>query len=252
MKIAAVCLTYARPIQLGRTIECFLRQTHPNCELLVYDDGFQYPSQPSGDRWRVVSVKERAPNLGTKRNLAVKCLGPGIDAIQTWDDDDIHLPTALAAMAAALEKGPWAQPRQALEWDGKQFRRFETFARGKPNKCAYHGNWGYRFKEFWAVGGYPPIMDDDTVAQRMTKAYGPSQDTISDDYPTPAYAYSRVPNESHPNDSHLSWLYKETGMDGAWKKLDAGTLAPVAEIPIGWDIDYSTLPIPSVVEPRAW
>jgi glycosyltransferase involved in cell wall biosynthesis len=246
VKIAAVCLTYNRPVQLGRIIECFLRQTYRNSELLIYDDGGQYPDQPRGDRWRVVSVDKRSPNLGTKRNEAVKHLLPGIQCIQTWDDDDLYLPWVLEAMVAALKKGRWAQPREALEWDGTAYKRFKTHG-SNFNSCAYHGNWGYRLDAFWRVGGYPPIMDDDQIAKRMMKAYGPSLDTITPAHPVPGYAYSRV-----PADKHLSWLYSQPGgMDAAWQKTDAGKLAP-AKIHVGWDIDYSALPIPPVAAPREW
>jgi glycosyltransferase involved in cell wall biosynthesis len=245
-KIAAVCCTYNRPALLGRTIECFLRQTYTNCELVIYDDGGQYPDQPHGDRWRVISVKERAPNLGTKRNLAARHVSPDVDFIQTWDDDDIHLPHGFAAMVEALKLKPWARPFEALEWDGKQFRRYETYHRAYPTQIAYHGNWGYRLKEFWDVGGYPPIMDDDHIAKRMTDAYGLSANTISGKFPTPAYAYSRV-----PSDNHLSWDYSRHGMEGAWGKANAGALPP-ATIPIGWDIEYDQLPIPTKAAKRNW
>ena len=44
MKIAAVCITYLRPRQLGWMIECFLRQDYPpqRRQLVILDDAGQY------------------------------------------------------------------------------------------------------------------------------------------------------------------------------------------------------------------
>ncbi len=243
-KITAVALTYGRPHLLGRTIASFLRQTHPNCELVVLCDGGQYPDQPSGDRWRVVSITERCQNLGTKRNVAARLVSEDTEQIAIFDDDDIQLPWHLEACAKGLESRPWVQARQALEWDGKELTRHETYHRDYPDKFAFHGNWAYSLEEFWAVDGYPPIMDDDRIAERMTKAYGPSADSISVEYPLPAYIYSREPT------GHLSWLYAAKGMDGAWDSLGK-TLQP-AKIEIGWDRDYAAMEIPKFAKPRAW
>ena len=65
MKIAAVCVTYLRPVGLGRMLACFLQQDYPDRELVILDDAGQYDDQ-EGDRWRLVSVSKRYPTLGEK------------------------------------------------------------------------------------------------------------------------------------------------------------------------------------------
>ena len=67
MKIAAVCVTYLRPRQLGWLIHCFLRQDYPaeQRELVILDDAGQYENQ-SGPDWRLVSVAERFRHAGRK------------------------------------------------------------------------------------------------------------------------------------------------------------------------------------------
>ncbi|MGE4341143.1 MAG: glycosyltransferase, partial [Pigmentiphaga sp.] len=42
MKIACLCCTFNRPAQLAEAIESFLRQTHPDKELIILDDAGQY------------------------------------------------------------------------------------------------------------------------------------------------------------------------------------------------------------------
>ena len=111
MKIAAVCCTYLRPRQLGRLIQCFLRQDYPagRRELVILDDAGQYNDQ-RGDGWRLVSVDRRFPSLGEKRNAAAAMVSDDVDALAPWDDDDQYLPWALSASVAALELAPWSRP----------------------------------------------------------------------------------------------------------------------------------------------
>ncbi len=150
-KIAACCLTFRRPKLLGRVIESFLRQTYTNSELVILDDCGDYPDQPHGDRWRIVSVNERYPNLGAKRNACVQLVSNDVDAVQTWDDDDVVFPWMFESVAEALSKGEWARGSQAFEWDGETMTRIETFNRQFPKQYAYHGHWAYRLDAFLGV-----------------------------------------------------------------------------------------------------
>ena len=67
MKIAAVCVTYLRPRQLGWMIHCFLRQDYPAArrELVILDDAGQYDNQ-SGPGWRLVSAAAAISHPGRK------------------------------------------------------------------------------------------------------------------------------------------------------------------------------------------
>ncbi len=111
MNIAAVCVTYLRPRQLGWMIRCFLEQDYPadKRELIVLDDAGQYEDQQGGG-WRLISTGRRFATLGEKRNAAA-ALADGVEALAVWDDDDLYLPWALSASAAALGARPGRGPR---------------------------------------------------------------------------------------------------------------------------------------------
>lgn len=254
-RIAAVCLTFNRPRLLGRVIECFLRQTCDNRELIILDDLGQYPDQPSGDRWRVVSVPDRFPTMGHKLNAAARLISPETTMIQTWDDDDIYLPWSLEACVEGLQLRPWVQSRHALEWDGETLTRIETFHRGHPWKCAHHGNWAWTVEAFWSVGGYPLDSADDKIADLLAAKYGPSGDVLSAKFPDPAYIYSREPKVDH-----ISWLHPDIAKTSsgpietyqrAYDSKSGVKVAP-AKIEVGWDRDYLALPIPKVAAQRGW
>lgn len=245
-KIAMVCLTFNRPKELGRIIECFRRQTYENRELVILDDLGQYPDQPTGDRWRIVSVPDRYPSLGQKRNAAVKLISPDVTMLQTIDDDDIYLGHSLEAAVHALQQAPWAQGREAFEWDGETMTRHETWHRDSPGRFAYNGHWCFRVKEFWEVGGYPTDNDDDAVWRKMFATFGQSVDLLSKKFPDPAYVYSR-----DPSTRHISWLYGVMSMNNAWDNM-AHRLKPAGPLVIGWDREYDKIPRPTKAEPRAW
>ena len=109
MKIAVVCVTYNRPRQLGQMIRCFQRQDYAPRELVILDDAGQY-APTEGPGWRLTSVAERFPTLGEKRNAAARLVSPDAEALAVWDDDDLYMPWALRASAAALEHAAWSRP----------------------------------------------------------------------------------------------------------------------------------------------
>ena len=148
VKIAAVCCTYLRPKWLGWMIRCFEKQDHPNRELVILDDAGQY-DQTNGDRWRLVSEKDRYPSLAEKRNAAACLVSDDVDALAIWDDDDLYLPWALSATVAALENGEWSCPSVVLE-----LRSDGSFWQHKTDRW-HNAHWGFRREVFWRVGGYP-------------------------------------------------------------------------------------------------
>jgi hypothetical protein len=164
MKLAVVCVTYNRPRQLGQMIRCFERQDYADRELLVLDDVGQYrPTQ--GERWRLVSVAGRYATLGEKRNAAAQLVSPDAEAFAVWDDDDLYMPWALRASAAALQRAPWSRPSRVLHPlpDGS-LRQHRTGG-------LFHSGWAYRREAFEQAGGYPSINngEDQGLAERFRR-----------------------------------------------------------------------------------
>jgi len=233
---------------LSQLIECFNRQTCQDRELLILDDSGQYPSQPSGDRWRIVSVGQRFRTIGEKRNAAAAMVSPDVAAYAVWDDDDAYLPWALEASVNALKASPWVQPRQTLEWDasGTTWHRQETFGRDRPNHIAYHGCWSYLREAFINVGGYPAATSEDwELARKLRDRYGNSGDTICQEFPRPFYAYSRATSGT--------WHMSERGAtDNAYRQALDEPCEIIERVSIGWDRDYTAIPIPDEVHRRPW
>lgn len=89
---------------VDQALRCWARQTHPDRELVILDDG----ATPLPEEVAALSGVRlhRAPpgmSLGAKRNLLCE-LAKG-DIIAHWDDDDWHGPERLSRQLAALEDG---------------------------------------------------------------------------------------------------------------------------------------------------
>lgn len=257
MKLGCLCITWNNPSELGRLIECFNRQTHQDRELLILDDGGQYPDQPSGDRWQVVSVKRRFQTIGEKRAACAGLLSSDADVLAVWDSDDVYLPLALSSVAAALESAAWSQARLVLEWDndgtGPGWHKQETFDRNNPFRPGYQSAWSFRREAYTAVGGYAPSAHEDwPLAEALLRKFGSSADSTADGRPW--MAYSRGPQ-------HLSTrihAHHAAGAGGAcftraWEERAADKIEPVDLRPfIRWDRNYSAIPIPDEVHRRPW
>jgi glycosyltransferase involved in cell wall biosynthesis len=171
----------------------FQMQTYDNRELLIYDDAGQY-HEASGDRWRIVSSRERHASVGEKRNRAIELAGD-TDAIATWDDDDVYLPWALESIANALGSGAWARPSVVFdETEPGRVILGKTFSRLDRTFYAYHGSFGFRMSAVDLVGKYLIDRPDDQDVEYLHRAWGvlgPSVDPICEDYPHPYYVYRR-------------------------------------------------------------
>jgi hypothetical protein len=193
MKIAAVCVTYLRPKQLGWMIRCFLRQDYPaeQRELVILDDAGQYDNQ-SGPGWRLASTSRRFATLGEKRNAAVALVGADVESLAVWDDDDLYLPWALSASAAALKRADWSRPALVLhpQSDGS-LRQHQTGG-------LFHGGWAYRRTLFQAAGGYPAMNngEDQALARRFAAAGAEAADPCAAGF-RPFYVYSWSSNGWH-------------------------------------------------------
>ncbi len=90
-------------------MECFLRQTYSNRELVVVVDdpaaGIRAHVRALNDaRIRLVELSTQTRTLGELRNIAIECAGG--EYICQWDDDDLYAPDRIEIqMAALLETG---------------------------------------------------------------------------------------------------------------------------------------------------
>lgn len=113
-KISCLLVTAAGRQKLAyKSIECYLRQTYPNKELLVINEG---PSSYQKDLQLHIDNLDRPDirtiwlngkyTLGALRNISVYlCEG---DYFVQWDDDDFCLPQRLASQYSFLSKNPKA------------------------------------------------------------------------------------------------------------------------------------------------
>jgi hypothetical protein len=89
-----------------------------------------------------------------------------VEALAVWDDDDLYLPWALRACAAALKVAPWSRPSLVLhpQKDGS-LRQHQTGG-------LFHGGWAYARAAFQQVGGYPAENngEDQALARRLKLA----------------------------------------------------------------------------------
>jgi len=219
--------------------------------MVILDDAGDYPDQPHGNNWRIVSIDRRFNSLGSKRNACAALANPESEGFLICDDDDFLFPWAMAATDRALTLGKWAQPREVFEWgDSGTLVRQETFSRHRPNYIDYHSGWSYRRSTFESIRGYPIIGEEDTpVRDYLTENVSPSINTISHDFPVPFVIYS---SES-PN-YRISHLYQQHRVGDMAKSAwtEAGQASPDGQFNVAWDIDYLSLEIPPVARRRPW
>jgi glycosyltransferase involved in cell wall biosynthesis len=121
MCASCICITRNRRAWLPRAIECFLRQTHEQRELLILIDGDDVTDIiPKDPRIRTLLLASRLP-IGAKRNLA--CLHSRGEVIVHWDDDDYSAPGRIASQVRKLEQsGKAVTAYQSMKFtDGKNW-----------------------------------------------------------------------------------------------------------------------------------
>jgi glycosyltransferase involved in cell wall biosynthesis len=93
--------TYARPEFLSEAIECFLRQTYTDSELVILNDWRGHTIHFDHSRVRIFNNDNPIrKSLGQVRNwLCEKAKG---DIVTDWDDDDLYLPTHLESAVSML------------------------------------------------------------------------------------------------------------------------------------------------------
>lgn len=149
--------TFDRPELANRAVRHFLRQSYPNRQLIVVDDGVRplAPHLPADERIRYLRLERRMP-LGAKRNYA--CANTAAEIIVHWDDDDwmapgwidaqVHALTTTGADATGLSQVYFYAPVERRAW------RYVYPTHGKP---WVHGATLCYTRSFWARNPFPPV-----------------------------------------------------------------------------------------------
>lgn len=212
--------TCDRPHLLPITLECFKRQTLPRCELIVIDDGANYPANASlveAVGGRLIYTPPGTP-LGEKLNIALDHSTGSI--ICKWDDDDWYAPAFLERMHSAIIATQrrvlaFVQPFlffRLAEWD---LRRSDpdrcsgatlTIHRDLLERCRFRPIPrevdGYLMLDVMADGvGLHPVATDDFIQLRHSKHiwnHMPDGESVSA-YLERAELYSGLPEELLPS-----------------------------------------------------
>lgn len=208
--ITCLTITFNRPKLLANLIECFNRQAYPisKRELIILDDLGQYPTQPEGEGWKIISVPNRFESLSAKRNALAAMTGNHTDAIAIWDDDDTFLPWTLLSHAWALGQGPVSHPGLVLNETGEGLKIKET------KQSSYQATQAIDRDLFLDVGGFPRHPHKDSGSdQQLIKVLREKLGKIKDDKnpfidPTSHFPPSFVYGWDSTGSPHLSALGK--------------------------------------------
>jgi glycosyltransferase involved in cell wall biosynthesis len=170
-KVAWLCCTFRRPKLLGHLIDCFLKQDYPADRrvMLILDDDNEYEMQER-DGWKIISVPDRYPSLGEKRNALAAMVSNDTDILCPVDDDELLLSHTTSAHAAALTDADWSVPsRVYAESDNIPGHIYARSTTG----CCYPSSWAYTREFFVKTGGYPPIsLDEDGEWRKVAYKMG--------------------------------------------------------------------------------
>ncbi len=218
LHFGCVCITHNRPKVLPEVIESFLRQTYANAELVILDDADQYPSQ-EGERWKLVSIKERFATTGQKRDYLIRNLfSSKVNAIANFDDDDIAFSNYLSVMAENFDPGvDVVCPSGHCQLIGDQQFVYDLPLEQNLRKGWLTHRGGWLLEAYLSSGGYPPHAhhaDDQELMTAFVKSekkirflHGDAHDIF---YLTRSYSEY----------GHLSWnQYPDTHIERIEKRL---------------------------------
>jgi glycosyltransferase involved in cell wall biosynthesis len=102
--VSCLMPTFERPQFVAQAARYFLRQTYPNRELVVVDDGSEAVGEhlPNDPRIRYLRLTNRA-STGAKRNLA--CEHARGEVLICWDDDDWYGPHRIESQVEPILQG---------------------------------------------------------------------------------------------------------------------------------------------------
>lgn len=168
-KVCWLTVTFRRPRLLGQLIHCFLNQDYPakRRTLLILDDDAKQYTPNEGDGWKIITVNERYPSLGAKRNAIAEMAPKDTDLFMICDDDDLQLPWATRAHVTAIEKSCCSMSKPSRVWWNPK----PDTLKGGP-EAVHHSSWAYKPEIFFASGGYPNITvgEDEEWMNNMRKA----------------------------------------------------------------------------------
>jgi glycosyltransferase involved in cell wall biosynthesis len=160
--VSVVLATGDRPRLLSIALECYRRQTYPDRELVVVDDGDRAPVDAAAVRavgGRLLRVPPDTP-LGSKLNLGVEATsGP---LCQKWDDDGWYAPEFLDTMVSALLESWRIVCRPTIAYIAPFL--FFDLARWEVRRAAEaHASGGTLLfqRENWQDRPFRPIPDDE-------------------------------------------------------------------------------------------
>lgn len=125
--VCCICLTADRQKLTERAVRCFLNQTYPYRELLIYDTGavpFDLPAELGDPQGIVVrNVHLKGHSIGALRNEAIDMTKS--DLIAHWDSDDWYAPERIERQVEAATFGPTVIGfHNALFFDTRMFGSF--------------------------------------------------------------------------------------------------------------------------------
>lgn len=220
--IFAGCVTYGRPQMVANVVWMWEQMEYGGeRELVILDDGGQYPNEPSGENWQIVSVKKRWGCLGEKQNAVFSFSKPEQELLVVMEDDDWLLPYTLQAHADAFTRSQLSVPQRWVLESKHGGLRLE----GNKSGAAAHAGWAYSRNLFRRVNGYPwiDIPTDHGLLARF-REFGIVAADPTENFPP--YVVCRLNSTTHP---HLSRAW---ATNQAWEMAGrAADLTPVLELP---------------------
>jgi glycosyltransferase involved in cell wall biosynthesis len=184
--ISAVMCTYGRFLCVERAMNCFLAQTYPNKELIIYNTDVESPYTDDECKLMPHSIliinnntdlvtKQPYTNVGAiRRDALIFASG---DYVVTYDDDDVYLPHYMTqGMDRMKETGlPFFKPEQSFFYSGNNLRlvrnTLEASVIGDINKVREYGYLLETGKE--GLGWYTKARDNKELDEH-DKEYIPS------------------------------------------------------------------------------
>jgi len=134
-RVSCLMVTHNRPALAQRAVDCFLKQTYPERELVIVDDSAddtleKWAAGLQDPRLNFVRLAPGGQTLGELRNLAVERAAG--EFVAQWDDDDLSDPQRLEiqmAVVQLLKADACLLERQTLWWPGLERLAISTARR---------------------------------------------------------------------------------------------------------------------------
>lgn len=166
MLVSAIMPTRGRPQYAREALDCFLRQTHRDRELIIVDDA----DDPSFEEPLIADFRiqgnihyhrlNRRLTVGAKRNLA--CSRASGEAICHWDDDDFSAPERIEDQLTRLnDKGVGLTGYNRMRFFDVETGEWWVFNGGSHQVI---GTSMMYTREFWKTHPFPDINEGEDSA----------------------------------------------------------------------------------------